>query len=206
MTFLEFANVFGNERIIDIRNVCTYFNGLDRRRLYEWQKRGLIVKVANNFYVMAGKSLDSEGLKTIACRIHVPAYVGLESALSWYNFIPEAVFQTTAITTRRNKFIATAMGDFRYRSIKPELFFGISVVARDNNHFSISDPEKTLLDLLYFTPNSDSKETLAELRLNVDEIRRMVDRRKLQNYLGLFASSKMNRAVRYLMEMIYGES
>ena len=206
MTFLEFSKVFGNDRIIDIRNVSTYFNGLDRRRLYEWQKRGLITKIANNYYVIAGKPLDGQGLKTIACQIYAPAYVGLASALSWYNFIPEAVFQTTAITTRRNKSIRTALGDFSYRSIKPELFFGISVVMRENDHFFISDSEKTLLDHLYFVPNSDTKETLEEMRLNTDEIRLAVDGRKLQNYLQLFASSKLDRAVRYLMEMKYVES
>ena len=206
MTFWAFSNVFGNDRLIDMRNVCTYFNGLDRRRLYEWQKRGLIVKVANNFYVMAGKPLDGAGLKTIACQIYAPAYVGLTSALSWYNLIPEAVFQTTAITTRRNKFITTGLGDFRYRSIKAELFFGISVVVRDNNHFFMSDPEKTLLDYLYFVPNSDTRETLAEMRLNLDEIRRVVDRQKLRNYLRLFASPKLGRAVRHLTEMTDVES
>jgi predicted transcriptional regulator of viral defense system len=130
----------------------------------------------------------------------------LASALSWYNFIPEAVFQTTAITTRRNKYITTALGDFRYRSIKPELFFGISVVECGNDHFFISDPEKTLLDHLYFVADSDKVETLVGMRLNTDEIRRIVDIKKLQNYLKLFSSSKLNRAVRCLMEMAYVES
>lgn len=206
MNFLEFSKVFANDRLIDIRNVCTYFNGLDRRRLYEWQKRGLIAKVTNNYYVMTGKPLDGQGLKTIACQIYAPAYIGLASALSWYNFIPEAVFQTTAITTRRNKYITTALGDFRYHSIKNGLFFGISVVVRDHDHFFISDPEKTLLDHLYFVADSDKAETLAGMRLNTDEIRRIVDMNKLQNYLKLFASSKLNRAVRCLKEMTYAES
>ncbi len=206
MTFLEFSKVFGNDRVIDMRNVCTYFNGLDRRRIYEWQKRGLISKVVSNYYVIAGRALDSQGLKSIACQIYKPAYVGLASALSWYNFIPEAVFQTTAITTRRNKHITTALGDFRYRSIKPELFFGITVVLRDNARFFISDPEKTLLDHLYFTPGSDAMEAIDEMRLNSDEIRRVLDREKLRNYLKLFASSKLDRAVRYLIEVTYAES
>ncbi len=206
MTFLEFSKVFANDRLIDIRNVCTYFNGMDRRRLYEWQNRGLISKIASNYYIMAGKPLDGQGLKTVACQIYAPAYIGLASALSWYNFIPEAVFQTIAITTRRNKYITTTLGDFRYHSIKTGLFFGISVVVRDNDHFFISDPEKTLLDHLYFTADSDKKETLAGMRLNTEEIRRIVDRKKLQNYLQLFVSTKLVRAVRQLTEMTYVES
>lgn len=205
MNFLEFSKVFGENRLIDIRNVSTYFNGMDRRRLFEWQKRGLIVKVTNNFYVTAGKPLDSDGLKTLACGIYAPAYIGLASALSWHHFIPEAVFQTTAVTTRRNRLIRSSVGDFHYRSIKARLFFGMSVIDRGNDHFFISDPEKTLLDHFYFTPNSDKKETLAEMRLNVDEIRRVIDAKKLEGYLRLFASPKLARAVRYLREMAHVE-
>jgi len=51
MNFLEFSKVFGDTRVIDIRNVITRFNGFDRRRLYEWQKRGFLLKVASNFYI-----------------------------------------------------------------------------------------------------------------------------------------------------------
>jgi predicted transcriptional regulator of viral defense system len=206
MNFLEFSKVFGGAGLIDVRNVVTYFNGLDRRRLYEWQKRGLITKVANNFYVFSGVALDGDILKTIGCQIYAPSYIGLASALSWYNFIPESVFQTTAVTTRRNRFIRTGMGDFRFSSIKPGLFFGVSVVVRGSNHFFISDPEKTLLDHFYFTSGSDTREALQESRLNVNEIRRVIDWQKLRNYLRLFSSPKLDRAVRNLEEMTDVES
>lgn len=202
MTFLEFSRVFGNDVPIDMRNVMTYFSGLDRRRLYEWQKRGLIIKVANNYYIMADKPPDSDGLKSIACKIYEPSYIGLASALSWYGFIPEAVFQTTAVTTRRNRLIKTAAGDFSYRSIRPGLFFGSSLIEHGNTRFFISDPEKTLLDCFYYTPDSDRKETIDGMRLNIEEIRRKVDPRKLQAYLQLFGSPAITQAVRILTEMI----
>jgi predicted transcriptional regulator of viral defense system len=205
MNFIEFSKFIGNTRVIDIRNIHTYFNGFDRRRLYEWQKRGLLLKVVSNFYVMADKPLDDVALRSIATRIYAPAYVGLESALSYYHFIPEAVFRTISITTRRNKLIRTQSGDFQYRSIKPELFFGSTIVANDNAPFFISDPEKTLLDYLYFTPGSDNRTVLAEMRLNLDELRRRIDVRKLSDYLQLFASAKMTKAVHYAMEMTHVE-
>ena len=206
MTFLDFSKIFGNIQIIDIRNVATYFNGIDRRRLYEWQQRGLILKITSNYYLIAGRSLDDQALRNIACHIYAPSYIGLASALSWYNFIPEAVFQTTSITTRRNKLIRTSIGDFHYRSIKPEYFFGTNVVYQNNDHFFISDPEKTLLDYLYFTPDSDNKRTLDEMRWNFDAIRQVVDWQRLKDYLTLFASPKLDRAVRYLRELMHVES
>ena len=202
MTYNNFLKVFGNERVIDIRNVEVFFGGIDRRRLYEWQKRGLIRKLVSNFYAIAGKPVDDQGLRTIACQIYAPSYVGLESALSWYGFIPEAVFQTTCVTARRNRSIRTAAGDFRYRKIAPRLFFGTNVVSRGADHFFISDPEKTLLDHFYFSPRSDDRQALEGMRLNADAIRRTVDMEKIERYLDIFLSRKLKKAVRILGEII----
>lgn len=206
MNYLEFSKVFGNNNVIDVRNVLTYFDGLDRRRLYEWQQKGYLTKLANNYYVFADKPADDLVLKDIYCRLYSPSYVGLESALSYYNFIPEAVFQQVGVTTRRNKVIGTRIGDFCYRSIKPALFFGYDVAELQDTRFFISDPEKTLLDFLYFHAGTDKKETLTGLRLNQEEIRQRIDPHKLNRYLRLFSSPKLNRAAKVLLEMADVES
>jgi predicted transcriptional regulator of viral defense system len=201
MNYREFTDVFGDDPVIDIRNVATYFGGLDRRRLYEWQQRGLIIKLANNFYVPANKHVDGEMLKAVACRIYEPSYIGLHSALAWYNLIPEAVFQTTAITTRRNKRFRTPIGDFHYRSIKREFFFGVQLAGSGKKQFRISDPEKTVLDYLHFVAGSDHRDTLEEMRLNIIEIKNLFDWPRLRRYLRLFASPKLERATQLLKEM-----
>ena len=200
MNFLRFKKIFDNHSIIDARNIVAYFDHIDRRRLYEWQKKGYIIKVVNNYYVMAGKPVDDQVLKNIACQIYHPSYIGLESALAYYGFIPEAVFQTVGITTRRNKTIRTPIGDFRYCSIQRSLFFGYTAVETGAARFFISDPEKTLLDSLYFLPFSDKKEVLEAMRFNIEEMGRLVDIAKMRNYLKLFSSRKLNKAVRRLME------
>jgi predicted transcriptional regulator of viral defense system len=205
MNFLEFTKVFGNNQVIDIRNVLTYFNGLDRRRLFEWQKKGYLVKVVSNFYIFPDNPIDDLLLKEIACLVYPPAYIALESALAYYNFIPEAVFQTVGITTRRNKTIRATVGDFRFRSIKPSLFFGYNSLESASRRFTISDPEKTLLDYFYFYPKAAEKDALVEMRLNLDEVRRLVDGKKLHNYLQLFSSPKLNKTVKLLMEMAHVE-
>ena len=201
MNFLEFTNTFGSNTVIDIRNVLTYFNGLDRRRLYEWQKKGYLIKLASNFYLLAGKPVTDDVLREAACRIYHPAYVGLESALAYYNLIPEAVFQTVGVTPRRAKTISSPVGDFRFRSIKTALFFGYNAVDAGNTRFWISDPEKTVLDALYFREGSDKKATLQEMRLNPSQLRQRLDPRKLKTYLRLFASPKLDKAAQILMEM-----
>lgn len=205
MSFLELTKAFGDSRIIDIRNVITYFNGLDRRRLYEWQKKGYLLKVSNNFYVLTGKPVEGQVLKSIANRIYNPSYIGLQSALAYYNFIPEAVFQTVSVTTQRNKILCSKLGDFSYRSIKPQFFFGFKVVDNQNESFFISDPEKTLLDLFYFTPDIDKKDALIDLRLNIEAIRTIINVEKLKDYLRIFSSPKMTKAAGFLLEMAHVE-
>ena len=202
MTFLEFKTKFAQSRIIDIRNVKTFFNGIDRRRLYEWQKKGYLIRIANNHYIFQDTRVDDHGLKTIASRVYQPAYIGLQSALAYYGFIPEAVFQTISITTRRSKIIKTAVGDFQYRAIKKELFFGYNAVDDSLDHFFISDPEKTILDFLYFLPEAGKKEVLEELRFNPGEVRAQIDAVKLRDYALLFDSQKINTAVKSLMEIV----
>jgi predicted transcriptional regulator of viral defense system len=205
MSYAELVKVFGHARLIDIRSVATYFNGIDRRRLYEWQKKGYLLRLANNFYILSGKELDDQALKVIACRICAPSYIGLESALAYHRLIPEAVFQTVGITTLRNRLIRTPVGDFRFRSIRPDLFFGFNVAGSGSESFFIADPEKTLLDHFYFTPGSDRKDALVEMRFNLDEIRRVVNIPKLKGYLSLFASPKVTKAARHVMEMAHVE-
>ena len=61
MTFLEFTKTFGRNRIIDIRDVETFFGDIDRRRLYEWQKKGYLAKIANNYYILSDLPVNDEG-------------------------------------------------------------------------------------------------------------------------------------------------
>ena len=202
MNFIEFTKIIDRDKIIDIRNVANYFDGIDRRRLYEWQKKGYLQKIANNFYCLSDTSADDDFLKSIACKIYTPSYVGLESALAYYGLIPEAVFQTIAVTTRRNKVFKTKSGDFTYRSIKNSLFFGYKVIESARGAFYISDPEKTLLDFFYFSVGADDPAFIQETRLNVAETREIIHIEKLKDYLKLFASKKVAKACERLMELV----
>jgi len=125
MTYLEFQKIASRQPVIDIRNIAAYFSGLNARRLYEWQQKGYIRKITNGFYVLTETPIDEGLLRNIASLICQPSYIGLESALAYYGFIPEAVFQTVSVTTRRSRLIKTPAGDFRYRSIHKELFLAI---------------------------------------------------------------------------------
>lgn len=202
MRFADFKKPFKENEIIDIRNVVNYFGDIDRRRLYEWQKKDYIRKITNNYYILSDSTIDDTLLKVIANRIYAPSYIGLESALSYYALIPEAVFKTISITTRKTKSLRTDIAFFDFRTIHRGFFWGYTLKNRNDHPFLISDPEKTILDYLYFNPHLATEADFMELRLNGEEIRRLIDIPKLKAYLTLFTNRRVNKAVLRLMGVI----
>ena len=93
----------------------------------------------------------------IANLLYGPSYVSLESALSFYSFIPEALSGVTSITPKRVKQFDTALGRFLFRVVKIRAFgAGVVSLPCGNSHALIATPEKALLDKLYLdAPGED---------------------------------------------------
>ena len=126
------------------------FIDFDSRRLVEWQEKGYIRKVINRWYVFSDIEVDDNMRFWIANRIYQPSYVSLESALSYYNLIPEAVYTTTSLTSNKTISFDTSEGTYSYRHIKPSLFFGYQVVEWQGFPIKMAELEKVILDYLYF--------------------------------------------------------
>lgn len=203
MKFIGLKTRFKNADIIDIQNIFNYYSHIDRRRLYEWQKKGYIKKIVNNYYIFSDVSIDDTLLKVIANKIYTPSYIGLESALSYYNLIPEAVFNIISISTRKTKKIESDLAYFQYNSINKKLFWGYSLKNNQNRYFFISDLEKTLLDYLYFKPHLSRESDFIALRLNEEELKKRINVQKLKGYLELFSHRRVNTSIQILMEMLH---
>ncbi|GAH77038.1 unnamed protein product, partial [marine sediment metagenome] len=54
--------------------------------------------------------------------IYQPSYISLHTALSFYNLIPEAVYTTTSITTKKTNLFNTHIGNFSYNTVKKAVF------------------------------------------------------------------------------------
>lgn len=202
MRFVDIRLKFKNDRIIDARNLINFFGHIDRRRLYEWQKKGYIGKITNNYYIFSDANVDDTMLKMIAGRIYKPSYTGLESALSYYGLIPEAVFQIRSVTTRKTKTFATSLACFSYRSIHKRLFWGYSLKNVDTHTFFISDPEKTILDYLYLNPHINDESAFEELRLNKEQIQNLLNPPRLEKYLNIFSMARLSKSVNRLMRFL----
>lgn len=199
MKFVDIKFKFKNDCILDVRNIINLFGHLDRRRLYEWQKKGYIKKIANNYYIFIDTNINDVILKMIANKIYKPSYIGLESALSYYGLIPEAVFQITSITTRKTKTFKTAIAPFNYRFIHKRLFWGYNLKTSFTQTFFISDIEKTILDYLCLNPHIDDKSAFEELRLNKEQFKNLINLSSLRKYLNIFSNSHLSKSVDKLM-------
>ena len=211
MTFLEFQNIFREFTLFSTIDLEKTFPGFDRKVLVEWQKKGYIKKLRNNWYCFADQPFNERDLFFVANQIYAPSYVSLKSALSYYNFIPEGVFQITSISTRKTKEFDTPTGFFRYRNIKPRLFFGYGLekqlsIKTHSSWFKIAAPEKAILDFVYLNPRYKDERDFEGLRFNWEEFEEKVDLIKLKEYLIYFNSEALINRISKLLNVFYAES
>ena len=86
----------------------------------------------------------------LANTLYGPSYVSLESALSYYGMIPEAVKQVTSVTLKRPKVVTTPVGQFLYRTVGGRAFSVGSISLKvDSHHVIMATLEKAILDKVY---------------------------------------------------------
>lgn len=124
-------------------------------------QRGDLVKLRRGLYARSD-SLPSD--LEIANALYRPSYVSFSFALSFHGLIPEAVYTVTSATTRTTAGFTSLGKQFSYHRLKPAAFAGYGSVRVDGRAVWIAEPEKALVDTLYFVRLG--KMALSE-RLNV---------------------------------------
>ena len=155
MSYIEFEKAFKKYPVFSVIDVKKKFPDFDSRRLVEWQSKGYIFKIRRGYYCFEEREKGDNFLYVAANKIYSPSYISLESALAYYNFIPEGVFMTISITTKNTAGYDTFSGHFEYRHIKPVLFFGYKLVQERDYTIKIAEPEKVILDYFYLHTLND---------------------------------------------------
>ena len=121
--------------------------------LANWEKAGYLIKMRKGLYFPADL-VDAINPISLATKIYYPSYVSLETALGYYGIIPEAVFTTTSVTSRKTKtFRNNVFGVFSYQKIKKEAFGGFNTFKKDGISYNMATPEKAIVDFLYLNRN-----------------------------------------------------
>ncbi len=153
-----------------------------------------ILKLKRGIYFF---SLNPVSELEIANKLYQPSYVSFETALSYYNIIPETVYAITSATTKRSKEITAQEKAFRYYKIKKSLYFGYRPQKFNNKIIIMAEAEKALLDYVYLL---SLKKGVFNSRIDLSR----VNNQKLGNYVRHFKKAiTKNKAFISLISQIY---
>ena len=157
----------------------------------EWQKKGYIKKVRNGYYIWEDFQDEIMNWWSISHKCYKPSYISLQSALSFYGFIPEGVFSITAISTAKTFSFELSTLKFNYRHVKDQLFWGYEVFKASNGlPYCMATPEKAILDILYLNESMSTFVDFDEMRFNKDEINKKINKNTFKQYILLFGGSR----------------
>lgn len=202
MNYLEFERALNSFPVFSIKDIRKRFPGFDSRRLVEWQQKGYLLKIKRGYYSFYERSLGERFLQFTANKIYSPSYISFESALSYYNLIPESVFTITSATTKNTANYSTPVGNFSYKHIKPLLFFGYKLLKEKNFVIKIAEPEKVLLDFFHINKMNE-KEELEEMRFNEIVAKEIISFEKLRKYQRIFNSKTIDKRIEMFIQIIH---
>ncbi len=183
MNFFEFKNKFLALGCFNVNQIYAWNHTFNRNNLTNWHHKGYLVFLRNGFYAFPEFIQDNHYQYFIANKIYKPSYISLQSALAYYEIIPETVVQTTSITTIKTKSFENDIGQFYYKNIKSENYFGFqSMPISKNKNILMAEPEKAILDFLYLNPFYTTKEDFLNLRFNEDILKNELNKELLLHY------------------------
>lgn len=150
-------------------------------KISELLKSKELISLRRGLYVI-GPNIDLPQPEPflIANHLRGPSYVSMESALSYWNMIPERVYEISSVTTKTSKQYKTPVGRFSYQRLKtPYYSYGIkNIQYSPKQTVLIASREKALCDKIVLTPKinlrsiKQTKEFLIEdLRMDTDALR-----------------------------------
>lgn len=186
----------------NINQVLLWEKDFDRNNLTRWCKRGLLVKLKNQYYAFPEYRQVSDFSRYVANRIYAPSYISLYSALSFYGMIPEEVVQLTSVTTLKTAKFDNEFGTFHYQNVKQGMFFGYEVkTTQSGRGLMFATPEKALLDLLYLNPFYKTEQDMEELRLDEDYMQSEFSKERLLENLSKIGSKSLDKRVITLLKV-----
>lgn len=198
MNFIKFYTTFKKKTIFSFQEIFFMYPNFDKRRLFERKKKWFIQSIRKWWYMFSDKKPTEKDLFIIANKINKPSYISCESALYYYNLIPEWVFLTTSVTTKKTVQYTTDIWTFRYQKTKNTLFFWFKIIA----WYKIAYKEKAVLDFLYLKPHIKTQKDMIDLRIDRDEFLDWFNKKRWNNYLKQFNQKELTKRANLLLTLL----
>ncbi len=212
ITFEEKLRPF---RVFSIRDVQKIFPEMNRMNLVRWQKKGYIKKIINGWYCFSEND-SRENINWLAANlIYQPSYISLHSALSYYNLIPEAVYITTSVTTKKTNSFNTGIGNYSYNHVKPGIYgFGHTLIdfkpgsggrgvfdKSNSRKILFAELEKAVLDFLYINSFYNTEKKIEHLRFD-ETVLNDLRKETLFSYLEKYQNKSLEQRI-FKMVKVY---
>jgi predicted transcriptional regulator of viral defense system len=202
MNYLEFRNQFFELGCVNTHQIYTWNKNFEKNNLTNWVKQKLLIKLRNGYYAFPEYLNSKDFAYYISNKIYRPSYISCHSVLAFYDIIPEAVVQITAVSSLKTATFENAFGTFSYNKISSNLFFGyIAKEFSKSRAFLFATPEKALLDLLYLYPFYNTASELEGLRLDEDFLHKNFKLEFYQEYLEKFQSRALSKRAELLLKV-----
>jgi len=199
LNFIHFKNSLRDFPVFSIADIRAAHGGFDRRRLSEWQKKGYIKKIVKGYYLFSDIEMNEGLLLAIANKIYKPSYISFETAMSHYRLIPESIYMITSASTKRTSLFETPLVRFSYRTIKPALFFGYSLLP---GGIKMAFMEKAILDYFYINPALRTEDDFASLRINREEMLNRFNKKQFTDYMQRFSQKRLSKRMEHFLEWL----
>lgn len=199
MNFIEFRNRFISLACFNTDQVYASYPGFDRNNLGRWVNKGYLVRLRQGYFTFPEYRHQKDFAWYFANRIYKPSYISLQTVLSFYGIIPEAVIQITSVTSLKTTNFKNDFGEYSYKTLKNELMFGYELKEMEGDRrIMFATPEKALIDLLYLYPFYNSDRELTELRLDESYMEEELNLERLHEYANRINSKALFRRITLL--------
>ena len=202
MNYITFAKELKNFPAFSLKEIEKLSGKVYYHRLNEWQKKGYIKRIANGIFMFADEQIDDMYLYYLANKIYEPSYISLESGFAYYGFIPEAVYKTTSVTTKKTSHFQQDNIVFEYRSIHSRFNFGYTLVNWKNVTIKIAEPEKAIIDYFYLNTEINTIDRIEDMRFNTIAMNEQIDWNKIDRYLSIYENKMLSKRMQLLKEWI----
>jgi predicted transcriptional regulator of viral defense system len=169
MNYLQFRKKMFDLVCFNNNQINAWKPNFDRNNLTRWLNKKLLVRLRQGYYTFPEYKNNADITYYVANRIYQPSYISLHTALSYYGIIPESVVQITSITSLKTATFVNEFGEYSYKTVKPNLFFGYDLKPMpDGRTLQFAKPEKAILDLLYLYPFYNTVQEMQDLRFDED--------------------------------------
>lgn len=177
------------------------------KMLSRWAKKGWLSRVRRGLYIpvpLESKTADIslEDAWLVAARLYEPCYIGGWSAAEYWD-LTEQIFRTVVVITTqrpRNRTPLIKGTDFLLRTVSDKAMFGLKPVWRGQVKVNISDPTRTVLDML------NDPQLGGGIRSTVDMLENYLNSEKkdlelLINYADQLSNGAVFKRLGFLLEL-----